>query len=151
MKSRLQTLWDQVLPEGGPCPQPDVKRVQRRVDAALDENPRAFYPWRVLRLAAACAAALALLTGAAAAAGVLPLPELNALNIFYNKGGNAPGADGLMDTQPVIVSNDLFTVTLTSSLADENIVYLTAAVQPKTRWAQSYLEQEGVCADMLPL
>ena len=32
-----------------------------------------------------------------------------------------------MDTQPVTVSNDLFTVTLTSSLSDENIVYLTAA------------------------
>ena len=151
MKNRLQSLWAEVMPAGGPCPQPDVKRVQRRVDAALDENRRTFYPWRVLRLAAAGAAALALLTGAAAAAGVLPLPELNALNIFYNKGGNAPGADGLMDTQPVIVSNDLFTVTLTSSLADENIVYLTAAVQPKTRWAQSYLEQEGVCADSFRL
>ena len=82
MKNRLQSLWAEVMPEGGPCPQPDVKRVQRRVDAALDEPPRIFYPWRVLRLTAACAAALALLTGAAAAAGVLPLPELNALNIF---------------------------------------------------------------------
>lgn len=151
MKNRLQSLWAKVMPEGGPCPQPDVKAVRRRVDAALDQKPRAFRPWRALRLAAVCAAALALLTGAAAAAGVLPLPELNALSIFYNKGGNAPSAEGLMDTQPVTVSNDLFTVTLTSSLADENIVYFTAAVQPKTRWAQIYLEQKDVCADAFHL
>ena len=151
MKNRLQALWDQVSPEGGPCPQPDAKAVRRRVDAALDKQPRAAHPWRALRLAAACAAALVLLTGTALAAGVLPLPDFNALSIFYSKGDNAPGAEGLVDTQPVTVSNDLFTVTLTSSLSDENIVYLTAAVQPKTPWAKSYLSQKNVCADSFRL
>ena len=151
MKNRLQALWDQVSPEGGPCPQPDAKAVRRRVDAALDKQPRAAHPWRAVRLAAACAAALVLLTGTALAAGVLPLPDFNALSIFYSKGDNAPGAEGLVDTQPVTVSNDLFTITLTSSLSDENIVYLTAAVQPKTPWTKSYLSQKNVCADSFRL
>lgn len=143
MKNRLQALWDQVSPEGGPCPQPDAKAVRRRVDAALDKQPRAAHPWRALRLAAACAAALVLLTGTALAAGVLPLPDFNALSIFYNKGDNAPGAEGLVDTQPVTVSNDLFTVTLTSVLADNNVVYLTANIQGKDGWPQRYLTRDG--------
>lgn len=141
MKTRLRSLWDQVSPEGGPCPQPTPLAVRRRVDATLDQKPRAIHPWRALRLAAVCAAALALLTGTAVAAGALPLPAFNALSVFYGKGDNAPGAEGLVEVQPVAVSNDLFTVTLTSSLADENIVYFTAAIQAKTRWAQTYLDQ----------
>ena len=59
MKNRLQALWDQVSPEGGPCPQPDAKAVRRRVDAALDAEARP--QRRPLRAALVLAAALALL------------------------------------------------------------------------------------------
>ena len=81
MKKRLRKLWDEVIPDGGPCPQPDIKKVRRRVDAALDGRPRAVSR-RTLRLAV-LAAAVVLLTGAALAVGgeleLIP-PEFNVLS-----------------------------------------------------------------------
>jgi len=134
VKSRLQTLWNEVVPDSGPCPQPDVKRVQRRVDAALDGKLRTFYPRRALRLALVCAAALALLTGTAVAAAELVLPEHNVLSAFF-RGENAPGSESLVDAQPVSVSDDNYTMTLTSSVADKSRLFFTLAIESKNQEA----------------
>lgn len=143
MKTRLQALWDEVSPEGGPCPQPGHKAVLHRVDAALDEKPRALHPWRTLRLAAICAAALLLLTGTALAAGVL-LPEYNVLGAFFGRGENAPGSEGLVNPQPISVSDDNYTLTVTSSISDDSMVYLTVLLQGKTPQAADHLQDPDV-------
>lgn len=140
MKNRLQSLWDEVLPEGGPCPQPNHKRVRRRVDAALDKKPRAFHPWRTLRLAAVCAAALALLTGAAAGVGVLAPPTYNVLNAFF-QGDSAPWEE-LMDFQPVSVSDDDYTLTLTSTVADSSTLFYTFTVEAHSDEAWEALQAQ---------
>ena len=137
MKRRLQELWNEVTPDSGPCPQPDVKQVQRRVDAALDGKPRAV-PRRILRLAVAAAAAILLITGAAAASGVLELPLHNVLSFFF-RGENAPGSEQLVDAQPISVSDDNYTLTVTTTLADRNDVYLTLTIEAKTARARAYL------------
>lgn len=143
MKTRLQALWDQVSPEGGPCPQPDRKAVLRRVDAALDHKPRALHPWRAVRLAAICAAALLLLTGTALAAGAL-LPEYNVLRAFFGRGENAPGSEGLVNSQPISVSDDNYTLTVTSSISDGSMFYLTVLLQAKTPQAADHLQAPDV-------
>lgn len=140
MKTRLQALWDEVSPEGGPCPQPSRKAVRRRVDAALDQTARALHPWRAVRLAALCAAALLLLTGTAVAAGILPLPEHNVLRAFFGRGENAPGSEGLVNAQPASVSDDNYTLTVTTSIADGSSVYLTVLIQGKTPQAAACLQ-----------
>ena len=138
MKKRLQILWDEMMPDSGPCPQPNVKAVQRRVDAALDDKPRAAMPRRILRLAAAAAVAMLLVTGAAAASGALELPLHNVLSFFF-RGENAPGSEQLVDAQPISVSDDNYTLTVTTSLADRNNVYFTLLIEAKTARARAYL------------
>ena len=137
MEKRLQKLWNEVMLEVGPCPQPNVTAVKRRVDAALDGKPRAV-PRRVLRLAVVAAAALLLITGAAAASGALELPLHNVLSFFF-RGENAPGSEQLVDAQPISVSDDNYTLTVTTTLADQNDVYLTLTIEAKTARARKYL------------
>ena len=137
MKKRLQILWDEVMPDSGPCPQPDAENIRRRVNVALDSKPQAM-PRRILRLAVAAAAALLLITGAAAASGALELPLHNVLSFFF-RGENAPGSEQLVDAQPISVSDDNYTLTVTTSLADRNDVYLTLTIQAKTARARDYL------------
>ena len=137
MEKRLQLLWNEVMPDGGPCPQPDVTAVRRRVDAALDGRPRAM-PHRILRLAVAAAAAMLLITGAAAASGALELPLHNVLSFFF-RGENAPGSEQLVDAQPISVSDDNYTLTVPTSLADRNDVYFTLLIEAKTARARAYL------------
>lgn len=141
MKNRLQSLWDEVSPEGGPCPQPDHKRVRRRVDAALDKKPRALHPWRTLRLAALCAAALALLTGAAAVTEiVLAPPTYNVLSAFFQ--GDAAPWEELMDFQPVSVSDGSYTLTLTSTVADSSTLFYTFTVEAHSDEAWEALQKQ---------
>lgn len=140
MKTRLQSLWDEASPEGGPCPQPDPKAVRRRVDAALDQKARALHPWRAVRLAAVCAAALLLLTGTAVATGMLPLSEYNVLRAFFGRGENAPGSEGLVNAQPVSVSDENYTLTVTSSISDGSMFYLTVLLQAKTPQAAAWTQ-----------
>lgn len=126
MKNRLQELWKDTVPDGGSCPQPDGKAVQRRVDAALDKNRRTFHLRRKLKLAALCAAALVLLTGAAAVVEVV-WPEYNVLGAFFQ--GDPEQWKNMVNTQPVTVSDDNYTLTLTSSLADRTQLFYTFTVQ----------------------
>lgn len=139
MKSRLQTLWDQVSPEGGPCPQPNPWGVRQLVDAALDKKPRAAHLWRKLKLAALCAAALVLLTGAAAVTElVLAPPAYNVLSAFFR--GDATPWEDLMDFQPVSVSDDNYTLTVTSTAADKSTLFYTLTIEAHSDQAWEALE-----------
>lgn len=139
MKNRLQALWDQVSPEGGPCPQPDAKAVRRRVDAALDKKRRAAHPWRALKLTALCAAALVLLTGAAAVTElVLAPPTYNVLSAFFQ--GDAAPWESLMNFQPVSVSDDNYTLTVTSTVADKSTLFYTFTIEAHSDEAWEALE-----------
>lgn len=126
-QNRLQELWNDVTLEKGPCPQPDAKKVQRRVDAALDGTRRTSHLRRTLKLAALCAAALVLLTGAAAVVTEAVLPEYNVLSVFFP--GSTASWDQLVTTQPVSVSDDNYTMTLTSAVADKGQLFYTFTVQ----------------------
>lgn len=141
MKSRLQTLWDQVTPEGGPCPQPSPWAVRQRVDIALDKDRRTFHLGRKLKLAALCAAALVLLTGAAAVTEmVLAPPTYNVLSAFF-RGDTAPWED-LMDFQPVSVSDDDYTLTVTSTVADKSTLFYTFTVEAHSDEAWEALQKQ---------
>lgn len=130
MKNRLQTLWDEVAAVGGPCPQPEAKDVRRRVNAVLREagqKHRTVRPVRVVILAAVLAAVL--LAGTALAAGQeIPHP-FNVLSEMFYRGENAADAIVMMSIDPVSVSDDNYTVTVTSSLADGNNVYFTLIIE----------------------
>lgn len=145
MKNRLQRLWDEVVPGKSPCPQPDARSVQRRVDQALDSKPRAVRPRRLLRPALAAAlAAVLLLTASSilAAADILP-PEFNVLNSSFGRGENAADAVAMMTITPVSVSDDNYTMTVTSSLADENKVYFTLLIEAHNDEAWNRLLEEA--------
>lgn len=139
MKNRLQELWKYTVPGGGPCPQPDGKAVQRRVDAALEVNRRTFHIRRKLKLAALCAAALVLLTGAAAVVEVV-WPEHNVLSAFFQ--GDAEQWKNMVNTQPVSVSDDNYTLTLTSSLADRSFLFYTVTLEAKSDEAWEELQKQ---------
>lgn len=139
MKNRLQELWNYAVPEVGPCPQPDVKAVQRRVDAALEVNRRTFHLRQKLKLAALCAAALVLLTGAAAVVEVV-WPEYNVLGAFFQ--GDAEQWKNMVNTTPVTVSDDNYTLTLTSSLADRSFLFYTVTLEAKNDEAWEELQKQ---------
>ena len=139
MKKRLQKLWNEVTPDSGPCPRPDVKKVQRRVDAALDGTPRAVSR-RTLRLAFTTAAAILLLTGIAGG-GELIFPEFNVLSTNFNWGENPETAIAMMTITPVSVEDNNYTMTVTSSLADGSNLYFTLIIEPKNDEARERLQE----------
>lgn len=143
MKNRLQKLWDEVTPYSGPCPEPNVKKLQRRVDAALDGRPRAV-PRRTLRLAVVAAAAVLMLTGTALAGGELIPPEFNVLSNNFSWTENSDTAITMMNITPVSVEDDNYTMTVTSSLADGNKLYFTLLVEAKNDEARHRLLETEV-------
>ena len=139
MKKRLQKLWDEVTPDGGSCPQPDVKEVRSRVDAALDGGPRTVSR-RTLRLSIAAAAAVLLLTGTALAGRELIPPEFNVLSSNFFWGENPNAAIAMMSIAPVSVEDGNYVMTVTSSLADGNELYFTLVIEPKNDAARERLQ-----------
>ena len=138
MRKRLQELWDEVAPNSGLCTQPEVKKVRRRVDAALDGRPQAV-PHRMLRLAVVAAVAVLLLTGTALAGMELIPPEFNVLSTQFHWDGN-PDAIAMMNITPVSVEDDNYAMTVTSSLADGNELYFTLVIEAKNNEAEERLK-----------
>ena len=117
------------------------KGFEERMQAALDGLPpraKKRGPDAVKVALIAAAACMLLITGAAAASGALELPLHNVLSFFF-RGENAPGSEQLVDAQPVSVSDDNYTLTVTTTLADRNDVYLTLLIEAKTARARAYL------------
>ena len=128
MRDRMQALWDDVVPLGGTCPQADPAAVKRRVNAALNAVPseRRTYMRQKIRLAAAAAAVVGLLAGTAlAAAG-----QWNVLDFFYE--GDTSPAVNYVNNQVYSVSDDNYTLSVTSSVADTRSAYLLITIEAKT-------------------
>lgn len=137
MKNRLQTLWDDVVPTGGSCPQPEAEAVLRRVNAALNAQPserRSFMRQKIWN-AVGLAAVLAVLAGTALAAargGVLD---------YFFEGDTAPG-EVLVDNQVRSVSDENYILTVTSAAADTTEAYFLVTVEAKTEAALTALMAE---------
>lgn len=128
MKSPMQDLWDEVMPQGGPCPAPRPKMVAQRVNAALDAVPseRNRHMRQKLRTAALVAAAALILTCSAFAVA----KNWTVLDAYF--GGSSDIGQDLMQDDPCSVSDNNYTLTVTSSLADDTIAYLMATVEART-------------------
>ena len=128
MKSPMQDLWDDVIAQAGPCPAPRPREVARRVNAALDAVPseRKRHMRQKMRTAALVAAAALILTCSAFAVA----RNWTVLDAFF--GGSSEAGRDLMREDPCSVSDDNYTLTVTSSLADDTIAYLMATVEAKT-------------------
>ena len=140
MRDRMQALWDDVVPLGVACPQADPAAVKRRVNAALNAVPseRRTYMRQKIRFAAAAAAVVGLLAGTAlAAAG-----QWNVLD-FYFEGDNTP-ADDYVNHETYSVSDDNYTLSVTSSVADTRSAYLLITIEAKTDEARVALMAEGL-------
>ena len=135
MRDRMRELWDDVVPADAPCPQADPAAVKRRVNAALNAVPseRRTYMRQKIRLAAAAAAVVGLLAGTAlAAAG-----QWNVLDFFYE--GDTSPAVNYVNNQVYSVSDDNYTLSVTSSVADTRSAYLLVTVEAKTDEARATL------------
>ena len=120
-----------------------------RVQAALEDLPprqkkRKLGAGKVALIAAAVCALL--LTGAAAASGVLELPFHNVLSAFY-PGENVPGSELLVGVQPLSVSDDNYTFTITSYVADRNDIYFTMDIEARTDLAEAVLKSLSLTGD----
>lgn len=135
MKDPFQTLWDETFPQGGPCPQADPRAVRRRVNAALAAVPseRKRYLKQQIRYAVILAAVLLALVGSALAV----VSRWTVLDAHFG-GGNEIGAQ-LMDGSPRSVSDDNYTLTVSSSLSDGSNVYLTITVEARNETARAAL------------
>lgn len=140
MKKRLQKLWDETVPQGGGAPCPNANAVLQRVDAALDGTPRKSQTRRILRRAVLLAAALLLLTVFSIAANGGEAPLRNVIDAFFWNSSDRALASSMMDDAPIMVSDDQYTMTVTSSIADKNKVYLTLNVEPKNEAAKARLQ-----------
>lgn len=143
MKKRLQKLWDETVPQGGAAPCPDTNAVLRRVSAALDGTPRKSQARRIVRRAVLIAAALLLLTVFSMAANGGELPMRDVIDAFFWNSSDRELASSMVNTKPITVSDDQYTMTVTSSAADKNKVYLTLNVVPKNEEAKARLQAEG--------
>ena len=135
MRDRMRELWDDVGPADAPCPQADPAAVKRRVNAALNAVPseRRTYMRQKIRLAAAAAAVVGLLAGTAlAAAG-----QWNVLDFFYE--GDTSPAVNYVNNQVYSVSDDNYTLSVTSSVADTRSAYLLITIEAKTDEARAAL------------
>lgn len=139
MRDRMQELWDGAVPMGVPCPQADPAAVKRRVNAALNAVPseRRAYMRQKLRFAAAVAAIAALLAGSALAVA----SRWNVLDFFY-EGDTAPAME-YVNNQVYSVSDDNYTLSVTSSVADTRSAYLLVTVEAKTDEARTALMADG--------
>lgn len=141
-KPRLQRLWEEAVPQKGPSPQPRPRAVLRRVREGMATAPAqaSIRRRKLLRrvLVLAVLAAL-LLFGGALAANQGELGEHNVLQVFFCRGETGEGMEALVNTQPVSVSDENYTLTLTSSIADQNDVYFTLTIQAKTEHAREAL------------
>ena len=140
MKNHMRELWDDTVPAGVPNPRPDPDAVLRRVNAALDGKHR--FSRRPLKYAAILAAAVLLLTGTAIASEQGILPSVNVLDSFFH-GDSSDYSLSLVNAEQASVSDDNYTMTVTSSIADRNEVYFTLTVEAKTEEARKVLSGEA--------
>lgn len=128
MKTPLQDLWDDVMPQGSACPAPRPRAVAQRVNAALDAVPseRTRHMKQKLKAAAILAAAVLVLTSSAFAMA----RNWTVLDAFF--GGSSELGQSLMNDQPYAIEDDNYALTVSSSLCDGSTAYLMVTVEAKT-------------------
>lgn len=139
MSDRLKKLWRRTVPRQAACPLPDRRRVLRRVmaEAAPRRFPRLH---RAVRWAGALSAVLVLLTATAAAGGALS--EYSVFSGMFRDGEPSEYALSLVDMEPKSVSNNGYTMTVTSSVADDSRALFTLEIRPETEEAREFLASE---------
>lgn len=138
MRHPLKKLWRETVPGQMPCPLADRKRVLRRVTAALPEQRRSLRLRRTARTLAAAAAVLVLLTATAAAGGALS--EYSVFSGLFREPSDY--ALSIVDMEPKSVSNNGYTLTVTSSVADDSEALFTLEIRPETEEARAFLASE---------
>lgn len=121
---RMNELWRDVgLP--GTAPAIDPQAVKARVNAALDADlgERKIYMKQKLRMVLLLAAAVAAVTGSALAAS----EHWDMLSAFF-KGDTSPAQEYVNHTA-YSVSDENYTFTVESSVADESTLYVVATVK----------------------
>ena len=138
MNRRLQQLWRDTVPLGGPFPQADPAAIRRRVNAALNSNPleRSIYMRQKIRFAVVPAAFAVLLAGTALAAA----SQWNILD-FYFEGDTTPG-QALVDSQPRSVVDGSYVLTVESSAADPSAALLLVRIDALTQEAAAFMASE---------
>lgn len=134
--ARLNKLWRETGGPGLP-PRPDSGRVKARVNAALDagHTERKLY-MKKWRMALAAAAALAAVTGTAFAAAA----HWDMLAAWF-QGDTAPG-QAYVDSLARSVSDGNYTLTVESSAADGQSVYLTVCITALSEEAKNFIHTE---------
>lgn len=134
MKQRMKKLWREIGATGEP-PMPAVADVKRRVNAALNEDPseRRLYMKQKVRLALVVAAAVLALSSVAVAVA----SHLDVLEAFFEGGTSA--AERLVDAKPRTASDENYTLTVVSSVSDENDTYMLVQVEAKNPQAAETL------------
>lgn len=138
MRHPLKKLWRETVPGQMPCPLADRKRVLRRVTAALPEQRRSLRLRRTIRTLAAAAAVLVLLTATAAAGGALS--EYSVFSGMFREPSDY--ALSIVDMEPKSVSSNGYTLTVTSSVADDSEALFTLEIRPETEEARAFLASE---------
>lgn len=121
---RMDELWrDAGLP--GTAPAVEVQAVKARVNAALDADlgERKVYMKQKLRMALILAAAVAAVMGSAVAA----TGNWEVLSAFFR--GDTSPAQEYVDHTAYSVSDENYTFTVESSVADESTLYVVATVK----------------------
>lgn len=131
---RMDELWQAA---GGPgnAPETDARAVRARVNAALDADPaeRSNHMKQKLRYGLAVAAIVAAVTTSALAVGV----NLDLLTTFF-QGDTAPAQD-YVDATPRSVSDENYTLTVESSVADESSACLLVTVKANNEATKEFL------------
>lgn len=131
---RMNELWRDM---GGPgkAPGANVRAVKNRVNAALNADPgeRKVYMKQRLRMALVAAAAVAAITGSALAVN----ENWNVLSAFFR--GDVSLAQGYVNSTPSSISDENYTFTVESSVADESTLYVVATVKALNENAQEAL------------
>lgn len=138
MKRRLQELWDEVVPVKGDSPQPEAKAVLARMEVSMEDKPRRGR--RGGKLVVILAAVLVLTVTAVSAGSGLP-GYYDVLSLFQDSEASEY-ARSLVTELPVSISDENYTFTITSSIADRNNVYLVFQVEVKTEQGRERLAAE---------
>ncbi|MCI9586755.1 MAG: DUF4179 domain-containing protein [Oscillospiraceae bacterium] len=139
MGDRLKKLWRRTVPRQAACPLPDRRRVLRRVMAEAVPR-RSLRLHRAVRWAGALAAVLVLLTVTAAAGGTLS--EYSVFSGMLRDAEPSEYALSLVDMEPKSVSSNGYTMTVTSSVADDSRALFTLEIRPETEEAREVLASE---------
>ena len=139
MSNRLEKLWREVVPGRSPCPRASKVRVLGRI-AAAQPRRRSLRLRRAVRWTAAVAAVLVLLTATAAAGGMLP--EYSVFSGIFRSSEPSEYALSLVDMEPKSVSGSGYTMTVTSSVADDSVALFTLEIRPETEEARAFLASE---------